>query len=476
MAIQSVDSLIRQGQGDSARRELERMKSVKIPRTQVVEVANLARRAGLSNMALRLLNPIVRSESPIYPEVSAREIAVYGATLVKIGARNEAQELLKSLSPSLVPEVLLYRSYAYFTEWRYGAAVPLLRRFTRLMEADVYQKNLGLLNLAAALVMQRKIDEADEILQNVLSYAKGAGLKLLIGNALELRTQVEIYRGELKAALSLIGQSTSLLRGTDDANLLLAEKWQAVIETAKDPKSLTPLLKVRDKAVQRKNWEVVRDCDFHSARYSHNSQILSHVLFGTPFSAYRRFILKSIDFDYFRPESYLWILNEKKEANTDSESETVPELDLEPSLRRLMKVLSLDFYRPWTFGEIFSELYPGEVFNPVSSPHRVARLVGRLQKELRNQTGMTVHRSEGKISLKSTTRAALQIKFDREILDLQSERMAILRSFWPVRSFTSEDARAALQVEPHRLLQWAVTEKLIRKWGRGRATFYRFAG
>jgi hypothetical protein len=51
-----------------------------------------------------------------------------------------------------------------------------------------------------------------------------------------------------------------------------------------------------------------------------------------------------------------------------------------PLLVRLLESLATDLYRPHRLPHLFSNLYPGEFFNPHSAPLKIHQLIHRLRQ------------------------------------------------------------------------------------------------
>mgnify|MGYP001592723163 CR=1 FL=1 len=185
-----------------------------------------------------------------------------------------------------------------------------------------------------------------------------------------------------------MNQAQTLLRQTGGLDEFFVRKWKVIsrLFQAPDSKEVNhDLLAIRKEAGQRCHWETVRECDFHSAIATQDERIALHVYFGTPFHEYRERLLREMKKDLLIPKFYGWEF-----SNASCSCIVNPfEKDLS-SVRfhlkagqlkyRLLGVFVSDFYRPHRQAAIFSSAYPGEQYNPVSSPTRVYQAIKELRQ------------------------------------------------------------------------------------------------
>ena len=115
--LSQFETEIREGRGSDIRQKLFTFNASDIPRMQLFQFCNLARRTGLSNISLRALHPVLRSEKTgISP--SNNEIIEYAAALIAIGATAEANKLLSDTSlQKSEPRVLFFLAMTHFRNW-----------------------------------------------------------------------------------------------------------------------------------------------------------------------------------------------------------------------------------------------------------------------------------------------------------------------------------------------------------------------
>src|SRR5687767_13744749 len=98
-----LEELITAGQTDRANGLLDSMDWEKIPREQIADFANFARRSGQVELAAKALAPLVRSQNKILGDPTTKEKAVYAAALARLGAVTEALTLLKGIDDETIP-------------------------------------------------------------------------------------------------------------------------------------------------------------------------------------------------------------------------------------------------------------------------------------------------------------------------------------------------------------------------------------
>ena len=333
--------------------------------------AELARRSGLHSLALRLLHPRVRGSQRSPARPSPAEVVEYAGSLVQIGARSEAREMLEAVDPQSVPLRDLFLAFAHFAEWDYENALAPLRRFTEAGSVSDYQSRVGALNLAAALVATGRHEEARSRLRELLADAPS----LLRANALEVQAQLEISCGDYSSAeisLEAARESSRHLSGTYD---LLIEKWGAVLDLRRSRGSRASrgaLAAVRARAFETQRWEVVRDCDFHLAEVTGDTEIAKKLYFGTPYACYRKRVVSFAGWLVTEGE-YHWRPLGSSERVLDVATKATGKLDI------LLRSLCQDFYRPQRIGELFAVLYPGERFSPSDTASKMNQLIMRLR-------------------------------------------------------------------------------------------------
>src|SRR5688572_19348862 len=96
-SLKRLDRLVREGKGGEASAEIARLAQRKVPHAAQAELANLAWRAGLPALGIRILHSAVRPPERSPREATSKEKAEYAACLIKLGALEEGVELLSSV-------------------------------------------------------------------------------------------------------------------------------------------------------------------------------------------------------------------------------------------------------------------------------------------------------------------------------------------------------------------------------------------
>lgn len=400
-----LDQSLRQGRHGAVRQELSRINAREVSRAALEALANVARRAGAFSLALRLLNPVCRPAPGIQRDAAPGELAEYGMALVKNGSFDEALGILAEIDPRAEPRTFLYQAFARFPRWEYGEALPLLEKFLSRVDPGAYEHRIAEVNRLAALIFVGRLGQAAESARRLLESTERDGQRLLQANVLELSAQVAIQSDDHARARESLERARSLLSDAPVGDRLFVDKWQAVIRLA-ETRGLeaAPLEEVRRSALGLGHWETLRDCDFHEARHRARPDLFARLYHGTPHEAYRARLLEVLRAYGAPSESHL-----RKGASGPPPGSDEGTLDLEAATwkagralfraggveHRLLVQLNRDFYRPERIGSLFAAVYPGEYFNPVSSPLRVHQALRRLRRSIREAKVPLRIREEG---------------------------------------------------------------------------------
>lgn len=388
--IESADLSIRQGRPQMVRLQLSKIYENRhrdpIPRPYLAILGGLCRRSELPYLALRILNPWVRPKARSAEVASFEEKAEYGASLAQVGATRESLQILDSLDGTQVPQALLFGAFARFSVWDYESSVSLLKRYCAHPRVSAYQRLTGEVNLCAALVLTEKWDETFSLLESVLEKTQRGNHLLLQGNALGILAQLEITRGNLYRAKDRLETAEAALSQVEGAESLIIQKWKAIL-ALKEGRGTHLLSRVRESAFNIKDWETLRDCDFHQANFTRDLRRAKKVYFGTPFPDYRMRALKTWGDSLLSRSYFDWapIKIPQGEYDTIHDSQV---LQAKPGqiVHRLFKILVSDFYKPYTLARIHSDLFPNRHFNPHSSPTLIHQAIRRLKIQLKHSS------------------------------------------------------------------------------------------
>jgi hypothetical protein len=115
-------------------------------------------------------------------------------------------------------------------------------------------------------------------------------------------------------------------------------------------------------------------------------------------------------------------------------------------IHQLVEVLLRDFYSPLKLGGLFRELFPGEYFDPDSSPGRVHQLIWRARRWLESSDiPVEISENEGEYRLKINGQFSFRVPYERAGIDsIQVLYGRLKNEIGTDRSFAASDACRAL--------------------------------
>lgn len=446
-----------------------------MPRHLRLPLAALCRRAGLIRLGLKLLSPLIGTGSRgVIGKAAPKELAEYAALLERKGAVKEALYILSEVDVRRAPEALLYRAFCHFALWEPGAAAACLESYLR-MPIDPYLAFMGRVHLTSALIAMEKHAEAQAMLEENIATAKAQGYTRLLLHCYHLRIQSFVANQDWERARADLDMALPVLLDNDAYDRMPFEKWQAVV-TAFERKRIEPLLQFRNHALQRRSWENVREADLFTLKLKFDRASADHLLFGTPFEAYRERVRRELNQG---PSREYFVFGSENGALVDVFSAHVSGVRTAPTakVRELFCVLLRDFYRPYGVGGLFAGLFPGESFNIFSSPHRVHQIVYRARAWLEeNGLPAGIEVTQGKFRLRVTGECGFSVPYEpRPLSRLDSALLDLHRHFGGQDSFTATQARRALSLPLtsfNRLINELVSRKHVFRLGAGRHTRY----
>lgn len=482
--LETLEEWIRSGRGDQARLELSRYSKGKVPRALALPLAGLSRRLGVPGIGIRLLNPLVRPTRVSPASASPEECAEYAALLSRIGANTEALGLLDTLAEEKCASALLYRAFALVAEWEYEASIPILERYVSRSELSDYQRLIGKVNLAAALVHGEHVEEAARLLDALLGETTKSGLKLLHGNCLELSAQNAILARRWKEAVECLARADRALDEAGGLDHFFVDKWRAISRFLKegDAAARRGLRALREEAHRRRHWETARDCDYYQAIRSDDEELLAHLYFGTPFPGFRRRLVAKGWPESAPPERYRWSLGNGRglvflleEGRAEKSRARLKPGQL---LHRLLAALCSDFYRPLRIATLSARLFPGEYYNPLSSPVRVRQAVKRLRHWTRSSS-VPFFIVETSSEYRLMSRKACAVIVSGSVVAGARDEIWLNRFKETHQGveFSAEQVFPLVSANPRtvlRVLSKAVRDGRLRRVGAARATRYRF--
>jgi hypothetical protein len=495
--IGGLDALIRQGHAKAARPLLSRWLATEahrsLSRQARVEAAALCRRVDLLNLGLKLLSPYVRpSVRHEITEALPEEKAEYAATLSLLGAEGEALALLKSIDSTKTPHALLAAAFAHFSRWEYPETLSLLEAYVAHPSLTAYARLVGMVNWAAALVACEQWPKAQEVLTELFDSARRENHALLLGNTLMLSAQRWIALHEIALAERDLTEALSLAASIEGMNALLILKWKAALNLASGSRDASEILNVQARAMELREWETVRDCDYLRAKHLGDQPLLRHLHFGTPFQFYRRRLAAIPGFRTPEPnEFYSWHVSSSShrgklieiDARTGKSSSNKSSLKFAQIPQRLFAILASDFYRPHRLAALHERLFPERHYHHTHSPVVLRQAIMRLRRWFAtHQLPLVIDEQQSSYRLTSTRPCAIRVHAEPAGLSgienqKANEWLRSLRAAHPPHlAVTRSSAAQAWRVSERTAfsrLQTLVAEGRLHREGAGAKTKYR---
>lgn len=480
-ALYIIDDLIKRGLVKRARKELRALDIETIPREVLAELAGLGRRASMPEWSLSALHPFVRRTAVSIKPATDLEIAEYAANLTRIGALQEAWDLLAKIDPKKVPIVALYRAFVCVLRWDYAGSIPLLESYLDNTTLSSYDRLIGMINLAAAYVDEEKPESAKPLLAALVIRTEHDKHFLLLAHSLKLQAQLAIREKRWHQAQQILTRTHQIFSHSGGLDVFLVRKLEAILAVSKDPKDKAAwkkFTKIEKEARSREHWESVRDCDLWRAKLLGRKDLAAKLYFGTPFGPYKarleRFIGTKI------PESYSWELREAKRPKILDLASIEVDLEQRRALGELpwtlLRALCSDIYRPLSTPFLHSILYPGEFYNPLSSRTRLKMVLVKLRRWLEIEK-IPLRVIYGKSGYALTAKGALTIRYQRraEALSKSAASITILQNHFAGKPFSVSEAVEVLSL-PKRTVQRALDEAVksgsLERVGKSAATRY----
>lgn len=481
-----VDTMIRQSKVAAARALLVQIIPREIPRSMVALMARLTRRTRMNYLTLRILKPIIQAEALFSTPATEEELALYAGALIRVGGRKQGLKILAELNSDKNPEIFLFQMDAYFSEWNYLKAIPLLKKYLKSPLINNYQKLIGQLNLAAAYVFEGRLGPALDLLVNIRADCKFKGYHLLYANSLELSAQISLAQKKFQQAHCELELASTILGNEKGIYQFFLKKWIAIgnfMENPLDPNGIKNFDALRFEAQEMQDWEGVRQIDFYQALITDDSQLYLRWMASTPYKNYRKILRQK----FKNPPALPLEFRIRRGGLID---ENVPSLNITSAcfansqlrtgglVHRLLILLSHDFYRPLPLGEVFSRLYEDEYFDSETSPDRVRSVAKRLSAWfIEQKIPLSIQTNRQSLSLCALGPIDLVISNHDEEISRGSCRLDTLRNKIKSKWFSVAEATLTLGLSlrsTQRVLTLSIEQGDLKFQGKGRARRYRF--
>ncbi len=398
----NCESLLREGQGELARKRLKKVRLSAVPRPLLATFAKLIRRCNLWEDSLFLLKPIM------YPKVASKNTATpeerveYAMALRRAGALQEALRILAH--PGLADDsaARMARAQIHMVQWDYARALPLLNSVVEQGGSEAYETMVARVNRLACMNFLGAPEFARESEDLQKSLRQGSHF-LLLANVEEISAHRLITDGNYSEAFARLASAARLLKDDGGPYLGLVQKWVS-IGKAVQKKSVADLLEYRGEALKRSDWETLRHLDFFVTRLEPDSLWANRVYYGTPYPSFRA---KLEGLRSFADEG--WIQHGE---NSSLEFDPwFPGHDEGEFVHRLLVLLLTDWYRPISVGGIFDQLYSGEHFDLANSALRVRQHVLRLKTWLsKHNVPLRMFQVQGQYGLRTLAKAKIRMR------------------------------------------------------------------
>ena len=504
--IEAWDTRVKAGDGHAVAREIALVPRGKMPVEMLSQVANIAWRVNRPDVGLRLLYSELRRQNNLKIMTHPRAFTEYAACLLEVGAIAEAKRILIKLQDS-APRSKFYYALLLFKEWDYKTASHLLEKYVSEIPND-YHQIVARVNLSSAYVNTQQWEKAHLLLKDLQAELASKEHWLLLGNCLEIESQIHFELQNFEEALNCLKKSEIHLSKTKNMGWLYCKKWQFLnrlyqsksgIKTQAMDMSSTQfrdfeceILELRKLAIQMRSWETLRELDLHWALQTGDSQLITHVYFGSPEPRYRQKIsqMTSAKPNMIVADTCVWLAQNGRGIAEDSPdlidiSRTVlsgKENSQSYLMKKLLLTLVSDFYAPFRVGQLFSALFENDFYDTETSPDRIFQIVRRLRAWLmQNHPGCEVVSSAKAYRLRFA--ASCGVKLSREIVEAAVKNKSnvhylFLREHFHHATFSSVDLSARLRCSTrtaNRVLKELKCQGKVLSEGRGRFTRFKLA-
>lgn len=302
------------------------------------------------------------------------------------------------------------------------------------------------------------------------------------GNFHELVGQYNILQRRFELCDQHLQKAEVLLENHSGIYNFYVSKWKAIsklLQNPKDPCALEAIQQIKAQALEKKEWETLREIDFYLAIATQNSELFNKVYFGTPFSGYRKKMkwlwpdvvtpaadmIWHLQADVPNQDDALFNFEERNKEPKRIQMKTLLRECKSPLLCKLIEVVCRDFYRPITLGELHNELYANQFYHDESSPLKVKQLLKRVNSWFHtNGYSLTIRSVDSNVFIKSACPVDLIVERQVHVTDPNIQLINKFRDFYKENSFDGKTLAKVLHLSPrtaHRVIAVAKKKKLI---------------
>lgn len=459
-----------------------------------LQLAYFARRTFLYDRTLELLAPVVyprpgRARS----EATDEERAEYATALAELGASEESIQLFSEVNLAQVPWAMEGWVNAHYRQWDWKRPFPALVR--ALKDPHLPFKDRLTLEFYYGIALlhgHRKVEAARATLERVLAEADQRGFPLLATQVQLMLMQCfwfsENWEELRKTGAAVVERDEQGLGIESCANR--ARFWLAMVDLrlSADPgarkDSLKRVRELRAQYAASGQWWHYRNCSYYEALHAGDEDTLLRYYFGNPNPQTRERLLKFLG----RDESSLPTSYELQLGSLSSPPVTGPEPTIDLALGgpfkpgrtplNVLRAVTADLFEPPRLGTLHERLYPGERFNPASSPQRVHQALWQTRKALQeHQVPLEIVETNERYELRAL--APCRLKLHRESrLSPEHSKLLSIQTRLQDRAVSSRELAELLQTSLRtaiRLARSSTEQGLLQEVGRGRQLRYRLA-
>lgn len=484
------EALLVKGDHAAVNKALRSLEIHSIPRSERLPLAQLSNRAKDPFTALKLLNSLLRPQGLNTDRPTDDEVAEYANSLHKIGAHQEASQLIMNLDTRKNPKLLKLKAYSCIYQWDYMSAIPLLKSYVHHLTDFCYDQLIGKVNLLAAFISAGDAVESQQLLEELKKTWDKFHLKsgsVLNINLLELEAQIRFNQKNYELSRRVLKQALQLSKDSHSLYTLFIEKWLHIVELFQSPNDrarLSELSHFRKKMKQKKQWNTLRECDLYQAIAMGDDIKISKVYLSTrnPFYKEKIKILAGNSWALKAPIPFHEQSPEQSQGVSPFNhppEQIFASLVGQARLLKLLQILVSDLYHPFHLGSLFSHLFPDEYFDPFHSPNRVHQLIRRLRNEIEmNQWDLQVIHDQGSYQLQVGKNFPLVLVNNTHLASGKYEILLNqLEASTSRGNISARDAEKLLNCDRSkaiRVLNLGVKEERLIKQGKGKNTTYRF--
>ena len=484
--LSQIESHLRLGERVLARQKIDQVidTNVKVSRSLTPKWAELLRRSGRPELALKFLFKYVRRKGHSRKIATPLEQEEYAASLIALKATEEAIALLSTLTESNSSKTFLFLAMAHINRWDYVEAQRELEHFISLKNVTPYDRFIGITNLMASKVanVSTYSKALEEEINHYLEEAQKQNFKVLYANLLEIKSQL-IVKSVTSNIVSktILNKAWSYINDPNAKENLFIKKWELLSRKNSGKKWRNEWQGLALMAKKMNHVETLRDCDFHLGEF--DSEFAFKVFFGTPYESFRKKILDTYDLEM--PAAY-WLDINPESLNKKFEFDYLKYKDLKVGsvIFKVLQALSFDFYKKQNMYTLFEVIFPNDYFNPDSSVNKIHQAIKRARDWLKkkkiplfitqeNEEYFFTGDVEIKIYLKDRIRSVEKRREESLFHELD-----ILKNYFKDEVFNLQEASKNLKHsnlrKTQRLIKRALEQNIIVRMNQGKNTTYQF--